>query len=264
VEDRSTADNARANGRAPLIVTYHEIAFGRSPLCVSVEVLRAHLDCLAECAVTPMTISDLGRSLREGRLPRQAICLTFDDGFASVVDAAAPLLLERECPATIFAVAGYLGKQNDWPSQPAWVERRPLAGARQLSDLAEAGFEIGAHGFEHEPLGRVTAEVADREIVDGRAALEDAVGVAVTSFAYPYGSLPSRAARALVLQTYSAACTTIPDVVRRNSGLATLPRIDAHSLRGPDSLRRLLEGSGRSRLGARRLANRLRRVVRNG
>jgi peptidoglycan/xylan/chitin deacetylase (PgdA/CDA1 family) len=264
VEQRNSAANARANACAALIVTYHDIGSGRSPLCVSVELLRAHLDCLAECAVTPMTISGLRQSIREERLPRQSICLTFDDGYASVVDTAAPVLLERGFPATIFAVAGYLGRTNDWRSQPAWVERRPLASASELSQLAEAGFEIGAHGLEHEPLGRVTPEVVHRELVDGKAVLEDAVGVSVTSFAYPYGSIPSHAGRALVLQTYAAACTTSPDVVRRESGLASLPRVDAHYLRRPESLQRLLEGYGRAHLGARRIANRLRRTVRAG
>jgi peptidoglycan/xylan/chitin deacetylase (PgdA/CDA1 family) len=255
---------ASAHDCAALIVTYHDIGSGRSPLCVSADLLRAHLDCLAEFDVTPMTICDLGQSLREERLLRQSICLTFDDGFASVVDTAAPVLLERGFPATIFAIAGHLGRTNDWRSQPAWVERRPLASAPELSELAKAGFEIGAHGLEHEPLGSVTPEVVHRELVDGKAVLEDAVGVSVTSFAYPYGSIPSHAGRALVLQTYAAACTTSPDVVRRDSGLATLARIDAHYLRRPESLQRLLEGSGRIHLRARRIANRLRRTLRAG
>ena len=261
VEQPDSASTADAHGDAALIITYHDIAVGRSPLHVSSDLLRAHLDCLAEYSATPMTISDFARSLRESCWPHLPVCLTFDDGFTSVVDTAAPLLLERSFPATVFAVAGYLGKTNDWPSQPGWVERRRLADTAQLAELARAGFEVGAHGLEHAPLGKATSEVVHRELVESKAALEDAMGVSIASFAYPYGSLPPRAEQAQVLRTYAAACTTIPDLVRADSNLAALPRVDAHYLRSTDSLRRLLEGSGRARLGARRAARRLRRIV---
>lgn len=261
MEQSRSIDGTLAGGQAALIITYHDIGRGRPPLCIPVELLQAHVDYLAECGATPMTISALAWSLSENRLPPRPVCLTFDDAFTSVVDAAAPVLLERGFPATIFAVAGYLGKTNDWPSQPAFVERRPLARADALAELAQAGFEIGAHGVDHEPLRRLTPEATKREVVDGKARLEDAVGVSIESFAYPYGSLPRRPGRAIVTRTYAAACTTDPALVRPGRDPAALPRVDAHYLRRPDLPRRLLEGSGSARayLGARRVARRIRR-----
>ncbi len=246
-----------------LIIAYHDIGPGRSPLCVPVELLRAHLDGIARRGATPMTVLALGEAMRENRLPHRPVCLTFDDGFASVVDDAAPILLERGVPATIFAVAGYLGRTNDWPSQPDWVERRPLATATQLAELAGAGFEIGAHGVDHEPLALVTPHVAHRELVDGKAMLEDAVGVPVESYAYPYGSLPASGARAVVERTYASACTTKPRLVRAGDDLIALPRVDAHYLRGTELLTSLLQGGGGVYLFVRRAGRRLRRLGRS-
>jgi len=59
-------------------------------------------------------------------------------------------------------------------------------------DIAELGadplFEIGAHGTTHTMLTALTAEEQRDEVVAARTALEQAVGTAVTSFAYPYGT----------------------------------------------------------------------------
>lgn len=208
-----------------------------------------------------MTVSALGQALRRDQLPPRPVCLTFDDCFSSVVDEAAPLLQERGFPGTLFAVAGHLGGTNAWPSQPGWVERRPLAEAAQLAELATAGFEIGAHGFDHMPLSRARPEVVHRELVEAKDALEQAVGVQVESLAYPYGSLPAGESRALVARTYAVACTTTPRLARAGDDLTALPRVDAHYVRRTEVLRRILGGSGRAYLGARRTGRRLRSLV---
>jgi peptidoglycan/xylan/chitin deacetylase (PgdA/CDA1 family) len=249
---------------AALVVAYHDIGPGRSPLDLGLDLFRAHLECLADAGVAALTVSQLGRALRECRLPARAVCLTFDDGFASVPDTAAPLLREHGLAATVFAVSGRLGGTNDWPSQPGWVERRRLAGATQLTELARSGFEIGAHGVEHEPLGRVEPAVVRREVVEGKSRLEDALGLPVESFAYPYGSVPGASGRALVAETYAVACTVRPRPVRLGDDLHAVPRVDAHYLRRPEQLRRMLESPHPAQLLPRRAARRFRRVVTAG
>ena len=97
-------------------------------------------------------------SCARGRPPERAVALTFDDGFASVVDHALPLLLERGFPATVFCVAGYLGGLNDWPTEPA---RPPAALATPPRwPAGRRPLEIGSHGIQHAPLG--LAEVTSR------------------------------------------------------------------------------------------------------
>jgi peptidoglycan/xylan/chitin deacetylase (PgdA/CDA1 family) len=247
-------------GRA-LVIVYHDIARGRSPLRLAPELLQAHLDAIAESGATPLSLSELVRARQEDRLPPRPVCLTFDDGFASVVEAAAPLLLERGYPATVCCVAGYLGRTNDWPSQPGWVDRRPLVGAAQLAELVAAGFEIAAHGFDHVALGQAPPGVLRREVVDAREALRQASGRQVETFAYPYGSLPDEDGRSLVGRTYRGAGTSDPRLVRPDDDRAALPRVDAHYLRRPELLRRLLEGSGGAYLRLRRAGRRVRGLV---
>ncbi|HYY33521.1 MAG TPA: polysaccharide deacetylase family protein, partial [Gaiellaceae bacterium] len=242
--------------RWALVLTYHAIERGPAPLCVDPRLFREHLDCLAEAGARMFTVSQLAAALRAGDLPERAVALTFDDGFASVADEAAPLLAERGLTATVFCVAGYVGRMNDWPSQPAGRPQRPLASVEQLAGLAEAGFEIGSHGLEHAPLDGAAEQVLRREIVESRAVLESMLGVRVSSFAYPYGALPEVPGRLLVAEEYTSACTTTIGRTQPGCHLQALPRVDVHYLRRPELLRRAVAGALDSYLSVRRVAAR--------
>lgn len=246
-----------------LILIYHEVAEGNSPLRVSPSLFEEHLDCFAESGATLLTISALGAALRSGRLPPNPVCLTFDDGFASVVDEAVPRLVERGVSATVFCVAGYLGRTNDWPSQPSWVERRPLAPAASLAELAASGFELGAHGYDHAPLAGAAPELLHRELVEAQEALEQAVAAPVASLAYPYGSLPPAKGAALVRRTYDVACTATPRRSRADDDVFLLSRVPAHHVRRSRLLGSVVAGHADAYLGLRRAAVRLRRFSRD-
>ena len=245
-----------------LIVTYHGVDAGPPPLWVEPARFREHLDSLQECGARLVTMRELAAGLRERTLPQRTVAITFDDGMQSVVDEAAPLLLERDMRATIYCVAGMLGRDNSFPYEPDHVQRRPLASAASLAELAAAGFEIGCHGMEHLPLRGASAPELRREIVDAKDALEQQVGAAVSSFAYPYGALPGAPGLALIQSTYATACSTRPAHARVGDDRFTLPRVDIHYLRRPALLERAAGGSLRGYIGLRRQAGRLRRYAR--
>lgn len=246
-----------------LILAYHAVELGPPPLCVEPRLFEEHAAVIAASGVPALTISDLAGRLREGRLPEHAVAVTFDDGCASVVEHAAPALAAQGIPGTLFCVAGHLGGTNDWPGQPQWAPRLRLAGGDALASLAEEGWEIGAHGFRHAPLDSVDAAAASREVVESRARLEQAARVRVSSFAWPYGVRPGALASTLLAETYTACCGGGLQVVRAGTDPQALPRVDAHYVRDPDRLSRVLAGSASLYLAARRLAARARRRVRS-
>ena len=242
-----------------LILTYHAVEDGPAPLCVAPEHYRAQLDCLAELGVATLTVSQLAAALRDRTLPDRAVAITFDDGCASAVRAAAPALVERGMTATFFCVAGHLGGWNDWPTQPSGAPRLELATAAELGDIARLGFEIGAHGLEHAPLGGAGPELSRRELQDAKTALEAIAGTSIRSIAYPYGILPSQAAASLVAQLYDAACTTRLARVVADSDPLSLPRVDVHYVRRLTIFRRVVVGGLDSYLRSRAFASRIRR-----
>ena len=244
-----------------LVLTYHAIGNGPAPLFVDPALLAAQLDCIVESGATVLTVSELAAALRLDALPPRSVSLTFDDGFASVVESAAPLLAERGLRGTVFCVAGHIGGVSDWASQPPSAPRLPLAGAAGLGDLAAAGWEIGSHGVTHEPLERLSADARRRELVESRETLQQTLSVPVTAFAFAYGSIPAGSQGSLREGGYDAACTTrLAAVVAASDSLA-LPRVDAHYLRRPSVLAAALDGRAAGYLTARRIAARARRLI---
>jgi peptidoglycan/xylan/chitin deacetylase (PgdA/CDA1 family) len=244
-----------------LILTYHAVERGPAPLCLEPELFREHLDVLADAGATTLTVSELAAALRGGELPERAVAITFDDGFRSVAEHAAPLLAERGQRATVYAVAGSLGKVNDWPTQQEDAPRRPLLSAEELAEIAEAGVEVGSHGMQHAPMAHVDEDGARDEVVRSKELLEDLLSRAVTTYAYPYGAAPLPHAERLVRDTYDAACGTRLATVGADVDLYHLPRVDAHYVRRPELLRRAADGSLRSYLLLRRVGAGSRRLA---
>ena len=64
-------------------------------------------------------------------------------------------------------------------------------GPRLLAELANLGFELGAHTFDHANLGALDATGVQREIVEGERMITDAVPeVKVWTLALPFGVYP--------------------------------------------------------------------------
>jgi peptidoglycan/xylan/chitin deacetylase (PgdA/CDA1 family) len=226
-----------------IVLAYHAIEAGPPPLCIEPDVFRDHLATIEDAGVRVVALGKIADGPDE-----PCVAITFDDGFASVVENAAPALLERGLPATVFCVAGHLGGANDWPGEPP--PQRRLASA---AELAACGIEIGSHGMTHLRLDRVSEAELQREVVDSRSALEDALGVAVEWFAYPRGSV---AGRELVERTYAGACAVGNRALGPGFDRFELPRVEMHYLRRPSLLRHVL-GGGRAYLALRRAGRRL-------
>lgn len=245
-----------------LVLTYHAIEPGSGPLRLDPRAFETHLDVLREAGATCVTVSVLAAQLRLGTVARRTVAITFDDGFASVPRTAAPQLVRRGMPATVFCVAGHLGGTSDWPSAVAGSRPLPLADAGELADLVGAGWEIGCHGMTHAPLVSDAPAVVERELVEAKRVLEETLGARVQAFAYPYGAGPSLTARKVVSRHYDSAWTTRLGLVRQGAHPHRLPRVDAHYVRRPRLLRAALDGNLRPYLEARHVGSRLRRAIR--
>ncbi len=213
-----------------LIVTYHAIDARPSPVCTAPERLAWHVARLRGAGFRFVSLDECAAWLVGGVVADgPAVAITFDDGYASVIQQALPILAAEHVPATLFSIGGRRGSDNRWPSQWASVPTMPLADDRALREWLAAGMAVGAHTWSHCALPSLEHDEAEREIVEAGDRLAQALGTEVRHFAYPYGLRTARDVR-LAERRYLTAVTAEPGVVRRTSSQHDLPRLDAHDL----------------------------------
>jgi peptidoglycan/xylan/chitin deacetylase (PgdA/CDA1 family) len=183
--------NLQSTGRAwdlPILAYHHLNVESHSvhPESIPFCEFESHLDILRRAGWTTLSFAELREAL-EGRRPRpnRAVWITFDDGYCSFLRAI-PMLKARGMKATLFVVAGEIGKYNRWDVEKG-RERLELMNRAQLRDAISEGIEIGSHGWAHRDLNECNQEEAFVEITRSRHELEDKLNVSVQAFAYPYG-----------------------------------------------------------------------------
>jgi peptidoglycan/xylan/chitin deacetylase (PgdA/CDA1 family) len=179
------------------VIMFHRVA--RHPLSeydITPAEFRRQLRRLYRLGYRPITASDLVTGNIDVAAGKSPVVLTFDDSSREQfrllpngeVDprTAVGILLAfaRKHPgfeprATFFVISGLFGEGP--------------AGAKLLADLAQRGFDIGDHTYDHPNLGDLNATGVQREIVLGDQMISDAVPEAVVrTFALPYGIYPKR------------------------------------------------------------------------
>jgi peptidoglycan/xylan/chitin deacetylase (PgdA/CDA1 family) len=148
-----------------------------------------------------------------------AACVTFDDGYRDNVEVALPVLETRGIPATFFLVPPLLGRI--FPSRAS----HPVLDLGQARDLVAGGHEIGAHTLSHPRLTRVGGAEARHEIEGSKQELEDQLGVAVTSFAYPKGDYDDRVRGIVAACGFRVAATIREGLVGPDPDWLALPRV---------------------------------------
>jgi peptidoglycan/xylan/chitin deacetylase (PgdA/CDA1 family) len=166
-----------------VVFFYHSVG-SESPLAEPVEAFRAQVRYVARWFHVVRLAEFLAAS---AALDRNVACLTFDDGFADNAVTVRDTLEAAGVPGTFFVVTGSLGGDLQMSGG-----RFRMMDPAQVKALAAAGHEVGAHTVTHPILPGLADEEARREVVDSKQFLEDLLGMAVTSFAYPKGRMDLR------------------------------------------------------------------------
>ncbi len=153
-------------------------------------------------------------------------CVTFDDGFRNVAQAALPVLQSRGVHAIQFIVAGLIGGEDAW-DRAIGEPVQPLMDDAEIRDWIAAGHEIGAHTMTHPRLSMLPLDRARAEIVDGKRLLEDRFGVPVRHFCYPYGDYNGPVRDLVAEAGYASACTVAPGINRAGRNAFELHRVMA-------------------------------------
>ena len=204
-----------------------------------------------------VSLAELVARRARGASLRGVAALTFDDGYAGVLQSAWPWLHDQSIPATVFVVADApRQRESFWWDHPAaatgpraeWLTALrgdrtailaavggdaaspPLPSAclpadwEALAAAARSGLDIGVHSATHRALPTLDDDELAREVVASREIVRRHTGVTPEFFAYPYGLWNARVRDAVRAAGYKAAFTL--DGSARRTDLWSLPRVN--------------------------------------
>ncbi|MGL6315175.1 polysaccharide deacetylase family protein [Vibrio sp. WXL103] len=166
------------------IMLYHHIA-DDTPHSTSTKVADfvAQLDEFERLGLEVVDLEQAIHQIKTGQgSDKQAVALTFDDGFASVCDTAYPILKQRNLPFTVFVT-----------TDPVDANYTGYCSWEQLKEMAESGVTIANHTLDHAFLVRDVEtdpqwfDKATKNILAAQRRIEEQIGYAPKLFAYPYG-----------------------------------------------------------------------------
>jgi peptidoglycan/xylan/chitin deacetylase (PgdA/CDA1 family) len=183
------------------------------------------MSVMSRMGYVAVTFADVLKSFYGGlALPRKCFVITFDDGYQSVSEHAAPILERYKFPATVFAVSGMVGRTNEW-DEVGGRPIHPLMSWDELCNLQSTGWEIAGHTMTHPHLNRLSASAALCEVENGKREIEARLGTRVESFCYPYGDYADNTPDVVRKAGYLGACTTKSGLATARKSLFLLPRV---------------------------------------
>ncbi|HHX44435.1 MAG TPA: polysaccharide deacetylase family protein [Chloroflexi bacterium] len=130
-------------------------------------------------------------------LPPKPLIISMDDGYKEVYTVVYPLLKDGPLRPVLYVPADHVGLRAylDWD---------------QLHELVDAGFWLGSHGYDHTPLREASDADLPHQVGASKAFFEEALGITIDAFCYPYGSYDQRTLSALTAHGYTSAMTLNP------------------------------------------------------
>lgn len=202
------------------VLVYHNIGpETKGRLVIAARAFEDQMRYLKARGYRVVSLSDLYEFFAGKRqLPKNALALSFDDGYTSFLRYAYPVLKELGFAATLFVYTDYVG-----------VGRQAFSWA-ELGRLAEEGVDVQAHSKTHGDLrrrrGESAADYAGRmqlELGEPQALFERHLGRRARLLAYPYGYYDEELVQKVREFGYEAAFT-----VRREGNPAFVAPFSAH------------------------------------
>lgn len=215
-----------------LVLAYHRIGNpnsnepGSDPMfSIPEQQFIEQMDAITCLGIPVLSQSELLRRLQLG-IPAKGptLVLGFDDGNASDLEIAAPILADR-FPAIFYLTVSHLGS------------RLPESAVR---DLWKAGFEVGCHGWTHRYLTKLGQTELWFETKVAKYRLEDLGGEAVEHFAYPGGRWNAGTTNALLEAGFKSAVNTAPRPISMPQSAFSIPRIAVRNSFDLDTFRRIV------------------------
>lgn len=202
---------------APILL-YHHVRGETSNTRYSVSIpdFRDQMQTLYDHGYTAITMSMLLDALIFGAdLPAKPVVITFDDGHQNVYDHAFPIMQEFDFPGVFYIVANRINNLQDFVN------------VEELKTMIDAGWEVGSHSYTHPDLTKNRSSWS-YEIGQSKIDLQNALGVEITSFAYPFGAIDSSVVNQVSAHGYRAGIGLGLSTTHTWNSIFYLQRIEIH------------------------------------
>jgi len=210
-----------------IILTYHRVAdTSNDPhlLAVSPENFYEQIKYLKQ-NYRVIELDQLVSEVKNKKLKRKTLVITFDDGYADNLYNAMPILEKLEVPATVFVSSGHIdGSSFHWDKNNKSDQNRPLKKG-ELEKLSENKFiNIGGHTISHPHIPTLNVEQKTNEIVDDKNKLTTFCGKNIYLFSFPFGEFDVESVEIVKKVGYSSAVVLKEKRVSNMSDIYHLPR----------------------------------------
>jgi peptidoglycan/xylan/chitin deacetylase (PgdA/CDA1 family) len=202
---------------AATVLCYHIVEAPAAPrMHITRDVFRQHLRYLEMTGYNVIPLAHLYEFVmgKRASLPKNAVVITIDDGWASTYTEIFPEMQKRKFPFTVFIYPKIIGQTSN---ALTW---------KQIKEMSDAGVDIQSHSLSHPFLTRRRhrskndaqyAEWINRELAESKRLLEKNTGKTVQFLAYPYGDYDDDLAAVVEKNGYKAALTCDFGMVRKGS-----------------------------------------------
>lgn len=199
------------------VLCYHIVETPAAPrMHITRDVFRQHLRYLEMTGYNVIPLHHLYEYVSGKRksLPKNAVVITIDDGWASTYSEIFPEMQKRKFPFTVFIYPKIIGQTSN---ALTW---------KQIKEMSDAGVDIQSHSLSHPFLTRGRhrsmgdaqyAEWIQRELAESKRQLEKNTGKKVQFLAYPYGDYDDKLVEQVSKAGYTAALTCDYGLVRKGS-----------------------------------------------
>ena len=219
----SNIDSSLSTTPNAAILLYHHVSSSTpASTSISPEAFKSHMEYL-DAHHTVVSLQDVVSAIQHNTtLPENAVAITFDDGYANILDNAHPILADLGFPYTVFINPDEIGVG---PKQLTW---------EQVIAMHNDGVVFANHTLDHlhmlngeQVMGeRAWLEKVWQNVESAEKKIEDKLDISLKYLAYPFGEYNTALANKLKAEGY-IGFGQHSGAVGLSSDMQALPRFPA-------------------------------------
>ena len=210
-----------------IVLCYHSVGINNWKYNVQPAVFEQQINRLLETR-QPISVDHLvGYLAGKKKLKSPSFLLTFDDGYANILNVANYLKTKNIQPCV------FLLSDPDNTNRSELGTDLPIATKRDWLKMKTLGWSIGSHSATHQNFSSLDNNSATQEIIGSKKTLESTLGMKISYFALPRGNHSKVVDKIIRASKYQLCMTMDDNVITESTNPLAIPRIgidQTHSL----------------------------------